>query len=533
MDTINLAENINCKYLIQTISSFIPTNYFMNIIKYSKHLQEISELPLYSYQKYFIQNTININWNEENIDKISLFLLNEFNLYIDKKNLKNIAAELKKEKKAFNINKYPYSILHVPKINWDSINPNITMLDLSNYEMKEYKSLNSKYDNNKRIKIPTGIFPSLRILGVQSNFIIPVSMLIYLTELILEITNIHKLLFFNDINKPEIALQKLEKLVIMKAATTYYIKIEDENKQKESYKIKLKCPNLQNLIMGIIPDKFDISFLNDYFDFELLNNIFNIKNNNKNFPDKKFDNIKKMVLDYNFGEKLKYFDLEINLYEKNARDYNSNFIMEKFNNGLKSYSFSVYRKNDGHGWNLYSEDYEENQNNNKVVKKYEDMTSIDYNKEKISIKNLDYINCIAVNGKNLNKIEDLLLIEKNNYSLQEISLEINDNNFNYYLKNISNFRMLKKILVFFNKETDSDILIQLVKDISKLYLMETIAIKYKGNLSKNQKNIIKSLIKNCQIREDDSHFYPYYKIIKNYDIDSDDFDWYFNRDSFY
>ena len=534
MDIIKPIEKKLNKYLIKNISTFIPIIHYMKIIKYNKKLQEFNDISLYTYQLYFIKNIFDIKWVGENIDENFLFILEEFKINsLDKITFGKIITELKKEKEAFSINKSTYFSFKnfITKINLNLIYTNLIMLDLSE---NDFVKDNFNYDENKRIKIPGGIFPNLRILCADSNCIIPVSILINLTELILKPNNIHKILFFNDLHKSEIELQNLEKILITESSTYYYNIIDEKNNEKEEYKIKIKCTNLQILIINFLPlhpaDEYDMSFLYDYFNFELLKNIFTEKQKNKDYPDKFFHYIKTKILDYNFGKKFNYFSLNINLYQKGVRYYNSYFTMEKYKNGLNDYLFSIVGGNDMFRWDIYSEEQEENENN-KILKCYENSSSKDYYKQDINIDNLTKI---KINNANVNELQKLFLIYKNNYKLQEISLQLYDdiNDRNNFLENISYFRVLKKIIIYFRKEIDTEILIQFFKDISKLYFIETIGILYTGELSKKQKNIIKSLIKDIKIiKANDYH--EYYKIVKNFNDDETEFEYYFDWDDFY
>ena len=76
----------------------------------------------------------------------------------------------------------------------DLIYTNLIILNLSDYD---FVKDNFNYDQHDRIKIPGGIFPNLKVLCVDSNFIIPVSMLVNLTKLVLKLKSNHKILFFN------------------------------------------------------------------------------------------------------------------------------------------------------------------------------------------------------------------------------------------------------------------------------------------------------------------------------------------------
>ena len=236
MDIIRLREKEINKYLIKKISTYIPISHYMKIIKYNKKLQEFNDISLYTYQLYFIKNKFDIKWVGENIDKNFLFILKEFEINsLDKKNFEKIITELKKEKEAFSIDKDLdfFGLNFIKKINFNLIYTNLIMLDLSD---DDFVNDNFNYDKNERIKIPGGIFPNLRFLYADSNSIIP---------------------------KSEIELQHLERILITESAVHYYNKIEDQNNEKEEYKIKIKCTNLQNLIIKFLtrnPDEYDISF---------------------------------------------------------------------------------------------------------------------------------------------------------------------------------------------------------------------------------------------------------------------------------
>jgi len=190
--------------------------------------------------------------------------------------------------------------------------------------------------------------------------------------------------------------------------------------------------------------------------------------------------------------------------------------MEKYN-GLKHYWFSITGENDMFRWNIYKEEQEEEENN-RILKRYKNYSSNDYYKQEINIDNLTGILINNVNPNN--KLKELFFISENNYKLQGISLqlygEINDEN--NFLRNISHFRILKKIILFFNRGIEPEILIQFFKDISKLEFIETIGIKYCGELSKNQKSIIKSLIKNIKIKFENGYD-NHYRIVKNFKVE--------------
>ena len=82
----NLIEKIP-KNLFNIIASYIFNDNCLKIIKYNKKLQKYLSISLYSYQKLFIKNKIQINFKkEENPKGIISFLIKEFGFKNDIKN---------------------------------------------------------------------------------------------------------------------------------------------------------------------------------------------------------------------------------------------------------------------------------------------------------------------------------------------------------------------------------------------------------------------------------------------------------------
>jgi len=116
----------------------------------------------------------------------------------------------------------------------------------------------------EQINIPSNLFPNLKVLNINNNFIIPTSMMINLSELYISYKNQkNKLLFLNDIYKDEINLNILELLKIWaydKFITVSFNKEENEETSiklnnneisKTNYNIAFHIKKIKNLIMDI------------------------------------------------------------------------------------------------------------------------------------------------------------------------------------------------------------------------------------------------------------------------------------------
>ena len=527
----NLIEKIP-KNLFNIITSYIFKDICMKIIQYNKNLQKYINISLYSYQKLFIKNKIPINFKkEENKKRIISFLIKEFGFKNDKKTFENIINDLIKEKESF---KFEESIFNewkkpLPKINWKEININILKLDLSKYTDDIILSLN--YKDDKCIRIPQDIFPNLKSLIMKPNFIVPVSIITNLTELTINLLNTDELLFYNDITDTECVLNNLEKLEIN---MTYNPEDEDEEEQGEESddekiskekkakalrnlnkenKIKFHCPNLKTLIMQIKSDS-DFSFLYDYFDFKYLYDIMNKVYTIEDDVGEVYNYTKQKIFNFNFIENMQYFKFTIILSHGYLTEFLPSFKMKKFKNGLKKYSFKLNGVNDVTSWISCHEKYEENELGHKNLKCYKNVEET-HDLDEIDIDNLNIIKIKTKDREenfDMNKLKKLFTIKENNYSIQEIGLDIEEVDSTFW-ENISKFRMLKQIVIG-DIIRDSKVLLKFIEEISKLYFLEKICIIYYEELSKNDEKFIKNKIKNIEIKQDGVH----YIISKNFYI---------------
>ena len=431
----------------------------------------------------------------------------------------------------------------LPKINWKEINTNIIKLDLSKYTDDIILSLNPK--DEKFIKIPEGLFPNLKSLSIKPNFIVPASLITNLTELTINMLNTDELLFYNDIIDTEIDLNNLEKLEII---MTYNPEDDEEEEDEEEQdgksdikmssprekkvkslrnlsqenKIKFRCPNIKILNIQIKPDS-DFSFLYEYFDFKYLYDIMNKVYTIEDDPGKVYKYIKQQIFNFNFAENMQYFKFNIILSHGYLTELSLSFKIKKFKNGLKKYSFKLNGANDVTVWISCHEKYEENELGQKILKCYKNVEEV-HDLDEIDIDNLNIIKIKTKDREenfDMNKLKKLFMIKENNYSIQEIGLDIEEVD-STFLENISKFRMIKQIVIG-DIIRDSKTLLKFIEEISKLYFLEKIGIIYYGRLTKNDKEFIKNKIKDIKIEQEG----VYYNISKNFYIKN--FDEYFKE----
>ena len=192
--------------------------------------------------------------------------------------------------------------------------------------------------------------------------------------------------------------------------------------------------------------------------------------------------------------------------------------MKKFKNGLKKYSFKLNGVNDVTSWVSCHEKYEENELGHKILKCYKNVEET-HDLDEIEINNLNIIKIKTKDREehfHMNKLKKLFIIKENNYSIQEIGLDIEEVDSTFW-ENISKFRMLKQIVIG-DIIRDSKVLLKFIEEISKLYFLEKIYIIYYEELSKNDEKFIKNKIKNIEIKQDGVH----YIISKNFYIRNSD-----------
>ena len=525
----NLIKKIS-RYIFNIIISHISVIRKMNLIKYNKKLQNNLNISLLSYQKLFIKNKIPINFKKEkDKKKLISFLMKEFSLKNKKDIYENMINEIIKEKESFKFEKEKLNLMFgkpSQKLDWNEVNPNVTDLKLYKGDYNSITNINNDNDD-EYFKLPSNIFPNLKSLEIAINpkFLIPVSMLTNLNNLTIRMLSDEELLFYNDIIDTEIELNNLEKLEIIMgynySDNNDYEEEEeeedddnDDGKKKEKKilrilkkenKIKFKCPNLKILIIQIKSDS-DFSFLYDYFDFKFLYNIMNEVYTIDNDAGEVYKYTKEKIINYNFNEKMEYFKFMI-ILKKNNKELIPTFKMKKFKNGLKKYSFKIKGADDVTSWTSSHEKYEENENKNKILKCYKNLDDL-HDIDKIEIDNLNIVKIRTKDRKENfdinNKLEKLFHMEKNNYSVQQIGLNTDEINKNFF-GNISKFKLLKSIIIR-DIIKDSKTLIKFIEDISGLHFLEKIGIIYYGKLTKNEKNLIKNKIKDIVIKEEGAHF---------------------------
>ena len=511
-------DKISSKYIIKNILSYCSLNIFLKIIKINKKLQNFLDISLNTYQKIFLLNKLQINYDEINIDKLIIFLNKEFknfNNTKDKTILEEIIQKIKKEKISIPATNIPVSSYQQMKITLNNEikwykNENIIKLDF-----KELYSISEKY-----IRIPPGIFPNLKVLYINNKFIVPSSMIINLSELIIDYYFDHKILFINDINKEEIDLNNLLYLTIKsyhKGKNINYNNNDIISNFNFNYKIKFHLTKLKQLTINTISND-DNSFLVNYFDLDILYNAT---------LDKKVENLPKLKIKYfqfeSIMNSLNYLSIKNNIIINIEKTIFINFEMKTFQNGLKNYRFNIEHFN----FNLcknrihsLEEKYEENKNKKKMLTFYK---YYNYFKE-INISMNDNLNVIKIGNYgylNSDKINNIFNIKKNNYSVQQIYLNFKNKSEKYYYNlctNISKFKVLNKLYLF--DCIPKCKIMSFIESISKLKLLEQIYIISYEKLSNKEIKSIQKILPQASIKVDIGNNKTF--IIQNYVKDNGD-----------
>ena len=523
-------EKISNKYLLNILFSYIPFNALLNIIKKSKKYQKEFNISLFTYQSFFIFKKLKINYDIINIDKLINFIINEFKIKVDKNLLEKVIEEKKAEKAIIPINNLPINQNQEKKIL--NIDKDLTWVSDINIIKLDFSEIITNLE--EQINIPSKLFPNLKVLNVNNNFIIPSSMIINLSELYISYKNTNnKLLFLNDIYKDEINLNNLEflkiltydkyKVSINKEEEETSIKLNNNNNiiSKTNYNIVFHIKKIKHLIMDI-SSNCDNSFIEKYFDLNLLDLIESKPLNKKtttfiDLINKKVNYFKMMSM-----KDLKYANITYRDQYNIINSYKRSFIMETTRNGLKKYYYSISHINeDSYKSNqiCFEEIYEEKENKDKILIFYENCR--DFNN--IILTNIDNINAIRIDGNsrkiNIDKINAIFDIKKNNYSLQEINLSFVNNGFigeNYYktlIKNISKFKVLKKLFLFDHISIEKFKLF--LDKISKLKLLEELYIKVDAKLYNNIKELKESIKKKFPLCKVEVYDFCFLRIEQN------------------
>lgn len=513
-------SGIFSKFNIQIITSYIPQDLIYNVVKYNKKIQSFLDISLYTYQKQFIKNKVLIDFEEISISDLHCFLKSEFNNFNkkgDEKILEKITEEIISEKETETLKfptNYDETIRGGKKVNWDKYknDKKTVMLDLidenhldddnDNEDENENEDINK---NKQQMKIPSGIFPNLKGLKVSTIYILPVSMIMKLDYLLIKYKPEYNLLFYNDIDQYEIDIN-LKYLEIQNFETIS----DDEDDIHETRnnkniiinnkenKVKFNLLNLEYLDIQINPE-VDYSLLLYYFNLDFMCAAFKHLQKKLN-KIKLYLDLKETILSLNFMPSLKHFRFSpyIEIEDETIIPV---FKMQKCKNGLKTFSFAIGSQKGSFETISLIEKYEENEKNEFVLKKYKN-TGFLNDVQNVSIKNLNSI--MIVNDKNregkkieLQKIRSLFNLEENNYSVEEIQLQLNYMEVKL-IDNISKFKVLQK-LILFAPIKQKKILFQFLEDISNLGWLNEFNIIFEGKLSDEEEGLIQELLPDASI----------------------------------
>ena len=516
----NLLEKLSSTYNLKIVYSYIPFNSFLNLIKYNKSIHKKLKLSLYQHQKYFFQEKLCINYGKITIDKLIKFLQKEFNKdFSEEKNkriLNKIIEEIKLDKTFFK-----EDILNIPKEKSKIILLTKNIELANNYNILELSIQNINYPQNEQIAMPSATFHNLKKLNIDSNCIIPASLLINLENLFINIVPYNDILFINDINKEILDLDKLKyiqinynkKNICSRCNTKDTIIMDDmhdeyvctncglvyedplEYKEKKiicpekKYKIKFNFKNLERFIIEInMAENF--SFILDYFGLDSIYNVID-KKENRNDINNINENLKEVFLNMEPYHSMKYFKF-IALIKRKRRIQQS-FKMKISKGGKKNFTFQLQSLIKNSYWNFYKEKYEEK--NLKYFKNYDEIRN--YN---ISIEKLNFLGMKCHKNSDPEKIDKLFELKDNNYSIQEIVVNFENKKIciDNLIKNISKFRAIQN-LVIFDKIRDKNIFMNFIEDISKLELLDVIEINCYEKLEDKEKNSIIKLLPKATI----------------------------------
>ena len=483
------------KNLFLEIQSYIPFNTILNIFRHSKIYQEELNVNLSIYQKWFIKNKIKFDCDCITNDKLLAFLQKEFHNFTkeeDKKSLIKIIEEIKDEKNIKeNISNIP------PLIDKDiEYEENIIWKEdkLSNYLNLGYSFIcchgHRFHITNESVQeiIPSKCFPNVCVISTDNNFIIPASMMENLIILDIRPVTWSKVLFYNDIGKEEIVLNKLERFIISqnRVVTSTFTK----SPKNKNYDIKFKFKKLEEIKICLDLEK-DFTYLNKYFGIDLLESIDDIKNDKVLL----FENMKNKILNYELLDTINKFNLRLKFNGDCFTSFDLVFEIIRHVNNLKRYTLTILQ---GYDTLTHEEIYEENNKKEKVLIGYKDINIIKYNNTFFSsLCTLNDIRVVLPNDEMIkNKLIEFFNLNENNYSLRSLFLKMNNNiNVGELFKNIAKFRVLQSLVV---KDPIKDIkeLLNLVENILKIHTIERLNLYYLGKLSLEEKTKISQYSQN-------------------------------------
>ena len=296
-------------------------------------------------------------------------------------------------------------------------------------------------------------------------------------------------MFYNDIGKEEIVLNKLERLFISRnRVVTSTLTQPPKNK---NYDIKFKFKKLEEIKICLDLEK-DFTYLNKYFGIDLLESIDDIKNDKILL----FENMKNKILNYELLDTINQFKLRLKFNGDSTTSFDLVFEIIRYVNNLKRYTLTILQ---GYDTLTHEEIYEENNKKEKILVGYKDMKIIKYNNTFFSsLNSLNDIRVVLPNNDEMvkNKFIEFFNLNENNYSLRNLFLKMNNNiNVGELFKNIAKFRVLQSLVV---KDPIKDIkeLINLVENILKIHSIEILNLYYLGKLSSEEKTKISQYSQN-------------------------------------
>lgn len=487
--------NTISKNLFLEIQSYIPFNTTLNIFRCNKKYQKELNINLLIYQKWFIKNKIKFDCDFISNDKLLTFLQKEFHNFTreeDKLSLIKIIEEIKNKKKL------KENISYIPPLIGKDIEyeENIIWKEdkYSNYLNLGYKFIcchgHRFYITNESEQeiIPSNCFPNVCVISTDNNFIIPASMMENLIDLDIRPVTWSKVLFYNDIGKEEIELNKLERFIISRnRVVTSTCTKSPKNK---NYDIKFKFKKLEEIKICLDLEK-DFTYLNKYFGIDLLESIDDIKNDKVLL----FENMKNKILNYELLDTTNKFKLRLKFNGDCFTSFDLVFEIIRHVNNLKRYTLTILQ---GYDTLTHEEIYEENNKKEKVLVGYKDINILKYNNTFFSsLGTLNDIRVVLPNDEMVkNKFIEFFNLNENNYSLRSLFLKMNNNiNVGELFKNITKFRVLESLVV---KDPIKDIkeLLNLVEHCLKIHTIERLNLYYLGKLSSEEKTKISQYSKN-------------------------------------
>ena len=492
----------------------IPFIKLLDLVRFSKKFHSFICVSLYHYQKYFLLKHIPINFSTVPFNDILLLLNKEFrnfNKTGDEIILRTIIEEIKESEKEMEINKKDKDILckhempiteffqniKLTKIIDNPIDTNIIALYLDSFCDNKNNLIFPMFE---QMKIAPGPYQNLKILKINNNFDIPASILLNLTKLNINIISNNFVSISNDVGKRIITLNNLKFLKIFRKRSGYSNAYRDLAHFYQN-QIGFRFPNIEQIILNLDLNE-DLYILKEYLKMNLIDNNLERKMN-KGF-DSVYNYFKEKILNYDFHMMAVNFKFDI-LFKKDNHKIIINSEMLKSKNGLKNYHFikTLYR-NKKRLFHIV-ENYKENNFNKKNISVYFNNNGFKgYNDKFPLINETNSIGLLSKRNKIINKynISDLFNIRENNYSIQHIIIDIGkgEKYFEKLIKNITKFKILKNLMIqdYF---VDFDILIRLLKGLSKLKLLGSIRIHFKGNVNENDIKIVKKYFPKISISE--------------------------------